>query len=327
MSSRFWNIIRAFIGFRRFKTVTVSAALSAPVLTKTSGAGAAPFLWDCFVAADIYAGYFRRIQVSTSPTFSSLIYTGDGNGILHQITPSEFASPNDAPIAGFATPTGTFYLRERFERDNGDGSVVVSNWSNTIGDTITAPATIWDSAKKHRSLVLSGSPALTATGVDWNAGQPVRGNSFHSAGAGGLYGFEVTYTTQFAAGKIFAGFVDPAMTDYGQTSGFPEPGVGANASLGAVYESSGIIRPSGAGVAACSTGDIIGCWVRPGLGKCWFSKNGTFLNGDPVAGTGGESLGSTDFYPVAGTFRADVLTGNFGQTAFANTPSGGLVWG
>jgi hypothetical protein len=300
------------------------SGITAPVLARTSSDGASPLTWTTTIDDTVYAGYFWRLQVDqTSSAFGAI--TQD---ISQMITPSEIAAL-DGSFPTFIPPSGLYYMRIRVEIDDGasgPGSGTNSAWSNVLTDTITAASTTLSTSVKHRSLTLSGTPKLVATGLDWNAPQPVQATSSRTSAGGGFYGFEVTYTTKFSGGKIFAGFADPAMTDYGAVSGFPEPGVAPNAALGMVAETGGQIKPSNTGIATFAQGDIMGVWLRPGTGKMWISKNGTFLNGDPVAQTGGETLALSTFFPVVGTFRADVLTCNFGQSAFANTPSGGSPW-
>tara|TARA_R100001440_G_scaffold57689_1_gene77552 strand:- start:2252 stop:3664 length:1413 start_codon:yes stop_codon:yes gene_type:complete len=68
------------------------------------------------------------------------------------------------------------------------------------------------------------------------------------------------------------------------------------------------------------TGDIVGIALDMDNNKVWFSKNGTFQNGDPSAGSDGSSLGTSPpdgvFYFCTGDFRSsDVATweANFGN--------------
>ena len=105
-----------------------AAIITAPVLTRTSGAGAAPLTWTTAIDATVYAGYFWRLQVDqTSNAFGAL--TQD---ITQMITPSEIAAL-DGSFPTFSTPPfGLYYMRIRVEREDGQ----VSAWSNVLTDTI-----------------------------------------------------------------------------------------------------------------------------------------------------------------------------------------------
>lgn len=83
-----------------------------------------------------------------------------------------------------------------------------------------------------------------------------------------------------------------------------------------------------------SNGGVIGVAFDAAARKLWFRYNGTWLKGDPVAGTNGCSMTGTQnaVFPYA-TFRPTanpdgVLTLNLGATSFANAaPSGFTAWG
>jgi hypothetical protein len=74
-------------------------------------------------------------------------------------------------------------------------------------------------------------------------------------------------------------------------------------------------------------GDIVSVAFDATARKIWFAVNGVF-NGNPAAGTGGQTLPSTtnDYFIWGGLVVADGpnrVTANFGATAFAHTiPSG-----
>lgn len=76
-----------------------------------------------------------------------------------------------------------------------------------------------------------------------------------------------------------------------------------------------------------STNAFTMAWDRPGANKVWFGKNGTFLTGDPAAGTGGYSLSSIsgDLYIAAGMDEASIFGDEaiIGNTTF--TPPAGFT--
>ncbi len=90
------------------------------------------------------------------------------------------------------------------------------------------------------------------------------------------------------------------------------------------YLTSGTIRNNSivqATYSTFTTGDVIGVALDADVGKMWFSKNGSW-NGDPVAGTGGLTIG-------AGPWRPAATPGNTGHvsTLQAGTaPSGYALW-
>lgn len=77
------------------------------------------------------------------------------------------------------------------------------------------------------------------------------------------------------------------------------------------------------------TGDVIGCAVDFDAHLIWFSKNGTWqLSGDPAAGTGGQPIASSTYFPAWGGTRTASLvscTINFGSSAFSNSPPSGFI--
>ena len=77
-------------------------------------------------------------------------------------------------------------------------------------------------------------------------------------------------------------------------------------------------------------GDVWGLALDMDNGRLYVHKAGTYLNsGDPVAGTGFvASTISGTFYPAYGAFQeAQVMTANFGATAFAHSVPTGYAAG
>lgn len=83
--------------------------------------------------------------------------------------------------------------------------------------------------------------------------------------------------------------------------------------------------------AASINGSVIGCAVDFTAGKVWFSVNGAWQKGDPVAGTGGDALrvAGNPAFPMFGCEFGSTAscTANFGGSAFAYAiPSGFVAW-
>ncbi|MEI9966587.1 MAG: hypothetical protein WDN67_03030 [Candidatus Moraniibacteriota bacterium] len=63
------------------------------------------------------------------------------------------------------------------------------------------------------------------------------------------------------------------------------------------------------------------------LSKVWFGVNGTWSGSgtqNPATGQGGISVPLDKYYPHVAADKNDVLTVNFGATAFAHTPPAGF---
>lgn len=126
---------------------TVPGTLSTPVVTLTSTAGEAPAV-DITMGADIFAGYYLRIQRSADGVKN----TSDGSyktptlNITHLVSPSEVAALaiTNADLApdGYSDPTGSWYQQYRWEREDG----AISAWSNEISDTVTVSTAKWNTA-------------------------------------------------------------------------------------------------------------------------------------------------------------------------------------
>jgi YD repeat-containing protein len=95
------------------------------------------------------------------------------------------------------------------------------------------------------------------------------------------------------------------------------------------YSTNGHVEYNGgSGVfSAYTTGDKVGAAIDLATKTVWFSKNGVWQNGDPSAGTGGQSCPSLNAAVFAGSYTqtSGSITGNFGATAFAYTPPSGFT--
>ena len=123
-----------------------NTAMNAPVLTRTSVTGTAPFQWTSSVDNTIATGDQWQLQVARDAAFTTML-----QDLIKPISPEEFATGVNsgavwssaamvAPTDTFATPTGQFYIRMRAFRHaevNGTAITTYSPWSNTIEDNIT----------------------------------------------------------------------------------------------------------------------------------------------------------------------------------------------
>lgn len=112
-------------------------------------------------------------------------------------------------------------------------------------------------------------------------------------------------------------------------------GTTITASEGVIYNSGGAFR-WGAGLSATgfttySTGNYVGLAIDIPNHLFWASVNGTYVTGNPAAGTGGRDYGAGlgALFPFAVGFNTNVTTTlNVGATAFNTAPPSGFsAWG
>jgi hypothetical protein len=90
--------------------------------------------------------------------------------------------------------------------------------------------------------------------------------------------------------------------------------------------------PVKSGATVINDGDFIGICLDNNSGLLYYTLNGANLIGDPVAGTGGQSVGVTSWYAAVGGGGVSAsfirsIAANFGATTFANgPPSGFTAW-
>ena len=215
--------------------------------------------------------------------------------------------------------------------------------SNTVGPVAAAPAggSTWNPADATANMELSGGN-LTAQTDDSAvfAWQGVRCTLSHNSGK--QY-FEITIVDGgvFADSEslMYIGLVDAT---YALSSGTP-PGNADSKGFNYRIHGDGYALAQGASVhypsgthAVHVEGDIIGiaCDMSSGTPKVWIRNNGSWLDGDPVAGTGGLDIGATAgaLFPfVIMQWQAVspiTVTLNTGGSAFgAALPTGYSAWG
>jgi hypothetical protein len=121
---------------------SLRARLLLPVLSLFSTANTVPVVFSV-TDSDYVAGMYAQLQIATDSGFTSV--TQDSGAVF--IGGAEWASLD--AVFPFSDPTGTYYARVRFLRENPGGATVVTSvsgavgnydatpWSNTITDTIT----------------------------------------------------------------------------------------------------------------------------------------------------------------------------------------------
>jgi len=194
------------------------------------------------------------------------------------------------------------YLLCRVTATNPTGSAQA--FSNVVGPVVAAPSagSTWNPADATANMELSGGNLTAQTddsaGFAW---QGVRGTLSHANGSGKWY-FEITIVDggNFPASesKMDFGLVD---TTYALSSGVA-PGVGDSKGFdyrvneaGFAQAQSGAVAYPSSGYPAHAEGDVVGiaCDMSGATPKIWIRDNGTWLEGDPAAGTGGLDIGAT----------------------------------
>ena len=182
--------------------------------------------------------------------------------------------------------------------------------------------TTWNPADKDADVTLSGgdltasisSPSGTKVGS-------VRGTDFK---ASGKHYFEILYTTTPASAAA-VGVCTGSYTLTNQGLGL----VAGNTS----FSGNGFIAQDGS-LGTITTGlvngDYVGVAVDIGNGLCYFSINGTFVDGsDPVGGSGGFTLPAGNMYPAWGSSEGShttTQTANFAGSFHTTPPAGYSAW-
>lgn len=77
------------------------------------------------------------------------------------------------------------------------------------------------------------------------------------------------------------------------------------------YHTDGSVYVDGVVVASYANytaGDVIGYAIDQAASKIWFSKNGVWQSGDPIAGTGGAAITAATYYPMVAAELGGVWT-------------------
>lgn len=172
------------------RTTTISWSISAagsfatPVLSLFSTTNTVPVIFSVS-DTDYVAGMYGQLQLATDSGFTSIIQ--DSGAVF--VSGAEWAALD--AIYPFSDPTGTYYARFRFLRENPGGATTVSSvsgavdnydaspWSNTITDTITVSV-----AKFNSNTGVNKSRWITTTNGDFTV--------YFNANVGSLGGARAT---------------------------------------------------------------------------------------------------------------------------------------
>lgn len=318
---------------------TGPAPLTAPTLTLTTAAGAAP---GFNIANGLIAGNYLRVQRTTVGAGGAGDYTAPALNFAMMIDADDVARGvlTDADLSGFGytDPTGEYWMRVRWESDSG----AVSAWSNEIHDTVVSSVGAFSSASadKNNWITLSNGN-LTGTNAG-NEGAPcgVRVNPAakpkshselavtFSGGASGNIGFGITNGAS-AIGPL--NFDRPGLGING-TSIYVGKG-GASATIYALVDGNGYAIPGGALAngdrivmevdttltpGGTATTQVIYYVCRSGSGTK--SQIGPAIN---LAGANRPAANDTHAW-ASGQFPGDAFTINCGATAFASPVTAGF---
>lgn len=184
------------------------------------------------------------------------------------------------------------------------------------GSCSSATLATWSTTDKSSSVTVSNGD-LTAMASSYQVA--VRATVGKSTGR---WYWEVTADTTSSGYANVGVLTMTALLDYGIGNSSIAPGVGLS--------SSGSLSSSnGNSVTACafSSGSVIGVALDLTSHMIYFSVNGLWqAGGDPSTSTGGIALGNSGetIHPAVSLGVGDVLTVNFGQSAFTNAPPSGF---
>ena len=210
-------------------------------------------------------------------------------------------------------------------------------WMPNVAATGSRPrGTRWNSANKTANMILSGTPARTASSSF--VGPPLQAvRAAQSRNIGKRY-FEITMVDpgDFVWG---AGIMDNSAFPAGNPAGIDDA-KGVSFSQDAINNEVFLwAQNAGASFNLGTTpyvgGDVLGFACDLSNRLLWLSRNGTFLNGNPSTPTGGISWGTSSgavMYPAffanintAGTATATI---NSGSSTFAGAlPASYSAWG
>lgn len=191
------------------------------------------------------------------------------------------------------------------------------------------------------SVSLSGGNLIATNTGTTSTSQGVSGPSSSGKTGSGKYYFEITVTTLTGGGGVGCG-IGKVGTAFSTMSTIPTNGVMCYAgNSGAIWTSGG---NSGSDIGAVSNGDVICVAVDLGNNRIWFRKNGGNWDNnsghDPTDGSGlhgGFTFSSGNSMIPFVTFgsglvgptgaASNVLTANFGATAFAQSAPSGYTAG
>jgi hypothetical protein len=264
-----------------------------------------------FMAYDASSSFAATLEITCSTASSSI-----SPSVSPSLSPSASTSPSESSSASPSlSPSISPSLSPSL-------SPSISPSLSPSEETLTS--TTWNSSDKGSRLSLSGSDLIvTHDNTDWfNGIRSVLGVS------SGKWYWEYTMTTADSSHYAIVGVGNSsqAVTD-GATSTTNHVGNSTNSWGYYATDGDKIYNDSETAYGTSfTTGNVIGVALDMDTGKVWFSKNGTWQNsGNPAAGTGEafSSISGTIYAMVSIYYHNDVITANFGGSAFSySAPSG-----
>lgn len=307
--------------------ITAAPDLTAPVATRTSADGAA-LAADVTMAADIYAGFYLRVQRTATGSGAAGDYTTPTLDITHPLTASEVATGTvtNADLAndGYFDAAGEYWQRYRWEREDG----VVSPWSNQLHDIVTASVAKLSATDKSSNTTVSAD-GLTV-GNTTNGGSGAAKATISAAGSKLHMEIEVLSIDSSKSTYVFFGIAEngftlsPSLTQFPGNTGSTAPGFTLRIDSTAspfLMRNAGIVNT---GLGASVAGDKYAVEYDSVTRQVTVKKNrgGTITSFGPVTLTTAVPLTIRAFAGTNNTSNS--ARANFGAAAFAITPTAGF---
>lgn len=258
----------------------IPETLDAPIITQASAASDP--LMPTFTNIPS-TGIYIQMQLAGSADFLTAL-SGEGAIRDEEEYVDMYARYEDIVFSILSNqPSGATYLRARYKRDDG----LVSDWSNTINDTVIAEAaSTFDSASKSTYITLSNGD-LTMENTSTNVGATNGARSDNSR-TGKRY-FNVTIDA-FPSDDIQIGVCDSSA----DMTAFNGPATATRCRINSAGVVSDDTNASNATGESYTAGDVVHVQFDTVAGKLWFKVNNavSWANGDPEAGTGGDDIPS-----------------------------------
>jgi len=198
-----------------------------------------------------------------------------------------------------------------YEADSGNNGGNYCTW-NPLDSQLNASASLANGNLEHSSSTSSSYFSFSAGTI-----------GFISDSSTGFY-FEVTQKTYGDQSSIGLHDLDYSVSslDYGSWIGSTSNPNGISyTTTGTVYNFGSTISSQG---TYTNNGDVIGVAVKDN--KIWFSKNGTWISGNPSTGAGPTATLSSArvLTPIINGYSSGVYVLNAGQRPFAHTPPTGF---
>ena len=313
-----------------YMLANLSAALD-PVVAGANGTVPAAFSFADFATA----------TASTQYTAATIV-TGMGMGQSANAAVTGAGEVARGAQAFGTGPTAVFngdILTSRVTSSASNGGLVqhtlaVGTRSDTwdITTAATTATTVWDQAYSVATLKYPSArevkgPLNGESG--YNSSRGARADKGYDVSVANKRYFEMNFTTGTSGSN--GGPWTVSVLGSTTANGVRPGGASGNGNQAISYRSDGIVYNNGvqtSGLPTFGAADTIGVAIDYGADKVWFLKNGTSINGDPAAGTGGYALtlyASTKWFAGCVCQRNEGHVLNCGQDPFTNAPPSGFV--